>query len=501
MDRGGKLRSDWNRCLLEDVVAPTFTLLLSEVSKQFGPITLYNSLWPCGSFAEPWLSMVKRFYISASELPLLHTAAVVGSSGGRWLTPKEALYHDEEFVNKEELARVLIAKGFPLVRPSMTLRNMLFMYCVLNPRMVLPHLIRSELRKPGKHVGLVDRSNALVLLEYCLGDVIDEEAVEVLSGLPLIPLANGALGVFERKGDRKGLSVICNELEFQLVRSLPGVIVDMGIPKELFERLTNIARVGNASLCCFSYVLLAQQFLNQILPPEWKGVDEVEWKPDLVSRHPNEDWLMLCWQYLRENCKTLSSFEEWPLLPTTTGHLCRLRTNSKVLRSSGVWSSSIEGTIVKLGCLILRNGLGVEEHQQLSAYVHSASAAGVLDTIFVAASHQLTRVPLLFAKVSNTERRELRKFLSDGRWYAGNQLSDIQLHVLKSLPIFEVYSGAPGSSDDDGDDKTLFVDLLGAKVNLAPLGMDKSLLGPEFLHSSTQWETQWLAGPLGVVHL
>lgn len=157
MDRGGKLRSDWNRCLLEDVVAPTFTLLLSEASKQFGPITLYNSLWPCGSFAEPWLTMVKRFYISASELPLLHTAAVVGSSGGRWLTPKEALYHDEEFVNKEELARVLIAKGFPLVRPSMTLRNMLFMYCVLNPRMVLPSLIRSELRKPGKHVGLVDR--------------------------------------------------------------------------------------------------------------------------------------------------------------------------------------------------------------------------------------------------------------------------------------------------------------------------------------------------------
>lgn len=501
MDRGGKLRSDWNRCLLEDVVAPTFTLLLSEASKQFGPITLYNSLWPCGSFAEPWLTMVKRFYISASELPLLHTAAVVGSSGGRWLTPKEALYHDEEFVNKEELAQVLIAKGFPLVRPSMTLRNMLFMYCVLNPRMVLPSLIRSELRKPGKHVGLVDRSNALVLLEYCLGDVIDEEAVEVLLGLPLIPLANGALGVFERKGDRKGLSVICNELEFQLVRSLPGVIVDMGIPKELFERLTNIARVGNASLCCFSYVLLAQQFLDQILPPEWKGVDEVEWKPDLVSRHPNEDWLMLCWQYLRENCKTLSSFEEWPLLPTTTGHLCRLRTNSKVLRSSGVWSSSIEGTIVKLGCQILRNGLGVEEHQQLSAYVHSASAAGVLDALFVAASHQLTRVPLLFAKVSNTERRELRKFLSDGRWYAGDQLSDIQLHVLKSLPIFEVYSGAPGSSDDDDDDKTLFVDLLGAKVNLAPLGMDKSLLGPEFLHSSTQWETQWLAGPLGVVHL
>jgi hypothetical protein len=39
---------------------------------------------------------------------------------------------------------------------------------------------------------------------------------------------------------------------------------------------------------------LLSSFLDQILPPEWKRVDDVEWKLDLVSRHPNGDWLMLC---------------------------------------------------------------------------------------------------------------------------------------------------------------------------------------------------------------
>jgi hypothetical protein len=37
----------------------------------------------------------------------------------------------------------------------------------------------------------LNKSNKLVLLEYCLNDMDDVDMAEHLTGLPLVPLANG----------------------------------------------------------------------------------------------------------------------------------------------------------------------------------------------------------------------------------------------------------------------------------------------------------------------
>lgn len=68
MDRGGKLRSDWNVCLLEDVVASDFAQLLLESSRRLRHSSLYYSLWPIGNFSEPWLTLVTRLFSSVAEL-------------------------------------------------------------------------------------------------------------------------------------------------------------------------------------------------------------------------------------------------------------------------------------------------------------------------------------------------------------------------------------------------------------------------------------------------
>src|SRR6185312_13369002 len=62
MDRGGKLRSDWNRLLLEDVVAPLFRELLLELRMLLDPTISYYSLWPTGLFEEPWSILVEQIY-------------------------------------------------------------------------------------------------------------------------------------------------------------------------------------------------------------------------------------------------------------------------------------------------------------------------------------------------------------------------------------------------------------------------------------------------------
>ena len=486
MDRAGKLRSDWNRCLLEDVVAQAFSALLVEASKQLGHVALYDSLWPSGNFVEPWLTMVKRFYSIASDLPLFYTDA----GRGRWITPKQALYHDEEFSDAERLAGALTAEGFPLVRLSTLLRDTLFKFCLPNPRMVLPSLIRAQFCKPGKHGGLVERSNALVVLEYCLGDVIDDEAAEVLLGLPLIPLANGTLGVFGKRSDAD-VFLICTDLEYRLLESLPDKLVDQSIGKNLIERLSSVATLSHSNLSRLSGVILVQ-LLERLLPPDWKGVEEVEWKPGSNLRHPSEEWLQLVWQYLQQSCKDLSVFRDWPLLATTSGRLCNLQIHSKIIRS-GVLSPSLESTLTKVGCRILRSDLAIG-HPKLSSYVHDGTAAGVVDTIFCVTARDPQQLAQVFETLNAVERRELREYLYDAKWYAGDEMNEARLMVLRAFPIFEVYSGT------DAREK-INVDLVRSKLFLAPLGMHESLLSPEFLCTYSDRELEWLAGPLKVKRL
>lgn len=81
MDRGGKLRLDWNRCLLEDVIVLVFLVLFVEVSKYFGYIVLCDFFWFCGNFVEFWLVMVKWFYFIVVDFLLFY----IDVGGGRWI--------------------------------------------------------------------------------------------------------------------------------------------------------------------------------------------------------------------------------------------------------------------------------------------------------------------------------------------------------------------------------------------------------------------------------
>ena len=60
MDRGGKLRSDWNRLLLEDAVAPLFRELLLALRTLTDSTILYYPLWSTGLYEEPSSILVEK---------------------------------------------------------------------------------------------------------------------------------------------------------------------------------------------------------------------------------------------------------------------------------------------------------------------------------------------------------------------------------------------------------------------------------------------------------
>src|SRR5437870_982044 len=99
MTGDGRLRSDWNRAVLEDVVAPAYCSLLQFLSTYnlvratsvqstdvSGTIDLatYYSLWPTAGSGEPWSALIQRVYRLANDQPLLYCTDPV-SSGGSWV--------------------------------------------------------------------------------------------------------------------------------------------------------------------------------------------------------------------------------------------------------------------------------------------------------------------------------------------------------------------------------------------------------------------------------
>ena len=58
----GKLRSDWNRALLMDVIGPSYAELIRQASQRVGHGDDYFSLWPDKLPPEPWRIVVEQLY-------------------------------------------------------------------------------------------------------------------------------------------------------------------------------------------------------------------------------------------------------------------------------------------------------------------------------------------------------------------------------------------------------------------------------------------------------
>lgn len=474
----GKFRSDWNSLLLNDVVASTYCYLLSvcpEIDR------LSYSLWPSGSYVEPWRSMVAQLYRNLSDCPLLHSDV----DGGSWVTPAQAFFHDEDYQNTEDLACAIVILGLPLVRLPKALLEMISSYC--DCRRVCPTLLRQHLRKSTLHENVIDRTLGLTMLDYVLGDIIDEEAGINLSGLPLVPLANGNYGVFGRRNEMVSY-FFCTDAQYFLLEKVKSKLIDRVIPKSLLHRLSEIAEVSESNIILLTSVAFAK-LLGQVLPAEWMNEDEVEWRPNSVPNHPNEIWMSVLWDYLKNSCEDLSIFESWPILPTTNGHICRTSEGLGIVMG-GVLARNLEDTLVDLGCRVLRSDLQID-HPSLSKCVHPPSGPGILDAISSLASNRGCSFEEMFVNVTDDQKCGLYAFLLDPKWYREKEMSAKHLHILKSLPIFQTFNstGCRGKN---------FVSLTSTKNYLPPPDVEEILLGTDFIFAQSEKECEVLTRALSV---
>ncbi|KAF3621208.1 Binding protein, putative isoform 2 [Capsicum annuum] len=482
MDRSGRIRSLWNRLLLEDVVAPSYAQLLLGVQQMLGPTETYYSLWPTGSFEEPWNILVERIYQNIIEFPVFYSNV----NGGNWVSAREAFLHDSKWSKSKELEDALVQLGMPVVRLPNGLYNMLVTcVTVIKWKIVTPDSVRHYLRE-SKSASAIGRSYRLMLLEYCLEDLVDTEVGIHAFGLPLLPLANGDFGLLSEPTN--GISYfICNNLEYALLDNLSDRLIDRKVPCYLLDRLTAVAKASGANLSFFSVPKLLQ-VMPKFFPAEWKYKTKVLWDPGSCSNHPTLSWFVLFWRYLRDQCAELSFFGDWPILPSTSGHLYRPSRHLKMLSAENL-SDKMQHVLIKIGCKILDSSHDFQ-HPDLSSYVCDADGGGVLMSIFdVVSSSERTQDFLQHLEVE--ERDELRGFLLDPRWYIGNCMDVPNLCNCKRLPIYRVYGG-------EHPESIQFSDLVNPQKYLPPLDCSASLLSAVFVSSSSNTEEEVLNRYLGI---
>ncbi|KAK8493331.1 hypothetical protein V6N12_000543 [Hibiscus sabdariffa] len=477
MDRSGKIRSIWNRLLLEDVIAPIFMQMLLGVQELLGPTNSYYSLWPRGSFEEPWSILVEHIYKNIGNYSVLYSEL----GGGKWVSPVEAFLHDEEFGKSKELAEALLQLGMPIVHLPNYLFDMFLKYATdFQQKVVTPDTVRHFLRLCETLMSL-GKSFKLVLLEYCLEDLVDADVGTYANNLSLIPLANGDSGIFSEA--TKGVSYfVCNELEYMLLHQISDIIVDRDIPLNILSRLSAIAKSSKANLAVFSVQYFVKLF-PRFVPAEWRYKSKVLWEPGSSCSVPTKSWFVLFWQYLRNQGEGLLLFGDWPILPSTSGHLYRPSRQSKLIKAEKL-SDRMQNILVKIGCKILDPDYGVA-HPDLSHYVSDSNFSGVLESIFDIVSSNGSIIQTFSCNLTDEERNELREFLLNPKWYVGESVNSSRIKNSKKLPIYRVHTGESAQS-------FCFSDLENPPKYLPPLGIPEYLLGGEFVLCSSNSEEEIL---------
>ncbi|KAI3696119.1 hypothetical protein L1987_79128 [Smallanthus sonchifolius] len=482
MDRSGRIRSLWNRLLLEDVVASSFVNLLLQVQPILGPTDPYYSLWPTGSFEEPWNLLVEQIYKNIGDTPVLHSDL----DGGKWVPLVEAFLHDNEFYKSNELGKALVQLGSPIVHLPIPLRDMLLKFASsVQLKVVTPDTVRNFLRK-SKAIKSLSRSLKLVLLEYCLEDLTDDDVVTNAYDLPLVPLANGEFGSFFDAS--KGVSYfVCNDLEYMLLQKVPDRVIDQNTPQNILSRLESIAKIPSTNIFVFDVNFFLQLF-TKVVPADWKYKTAVLWNPELNSDHPSTTWFHLFWKYLRGNSENLSIFGDYPILPSVSGLLYRPSRQLKLLNVDKL-SDKMQRVLHKVGCKIL-DTRHVVDHPDLVNYVRDADGAGVLKSIFDVVTSNDDIREIFLQTLEASERDELRGFFLDPKWYIGNNMSDVDKKTCIRLPIFIVH-------DEESIENFRYSELEDQKF-LPPLDCPESLFCGDFVRTFSGTEDEILSKYYGI---
>ena len=340
----GEIRSNWNRALLNDVIAPLYTELLRSASKLVGPGKYYDQLWPIKVNGEVWKNIRDAVYRNCQNLPLLYSAV----GGGKWLSPNSAFIicttensrnnkENEENERKvQRLKSILLKENLNIVSiPSHLCDTLREQNCKHTE--VSPEMVRSWFKERTPHPSLGTLSNNLFLLRYCVEDIFKSGNFHELNGLPFIPLCSGGFGVFGQKPPGSSTYFTVTASEREILSNACEFFVNIWTQEDdingLFQNPDLLAQVGIVPLHTKEFINL----LSLVYPRKWANISKVRWSKSIAEDESlliTCGWISKLWKYIAEkniesDSNIYSFVNTWQILPAFVGQ------NEKILMKIG----------------------------------------------------------------------------------------------------------------------------------------------------------------------
>ena len=292
-------KADWNHILVSKLLPECYFQLLLEAREQLTVDQFYRA-WPDPRKVQgKWRELLQPLFEKIFQ------ECVLSSTSVPWVKVKEAVFIEKGKQLEYVVSRVLTACGCKVVNAPKVVWNAVDICADREAvRIITPSLVRSEVQDCQLVYDKEETSDKLKLLQYCLSD----EDYSDLSGLVLIPLANGDFACFS---DSIACYVCSKDFPQNfLPRNVDHLLVNVS-NQVLQNRLLKIATRNHTTLKLLDAKRVAK-LLPNCFPPEWHGRDTVSLP---CSSFPSE-WCERFWQWVKNY--QLSLFEGLPVLPLAT---------------------------------------------------------------------------------------------------------------------------------------------------------------------------------------
>ncbi len=470
----GALRSQWNRVILEDIVAFIYCEMLLEVIKYSGCARADEvfSLLPVTSTSEAWEVTVQKIFINLCTTPVLHDP-----QSKRWIQPCECVLFDN---GNETHAKILsILDLHPRVRGAKVIPVPSAIFNRLEETKKIQTISPGLLRKWIQDAKLTspqtgnrwkpEWKDGIFLLQYCMSDITDGGdnigggvgvgvgvGVGALIGLPLIPLHDQTFAVFtdnpKHADHREGKFYLASAPDKKIFGSLTHLIVSDGLPRHLEERFAAVVKTKRLNVCRITESV-ACSFIELLLPDTWQDAQAVKWDKSCAedTKLISPEWLAKVWRYLGD-VKEISLFSKLskPFVPTMNNRICLLSRSCCLVEPTGL-TESVVSIMTKLGCHCIDLSIIGMTNKQILPFIFESTAQGVLECIKtklkVSAEGRASAVYPQFESPDITagEKESLRTYICK---HALNgitlNLSSDAKNFLSRLPIFESYGTKSG---------------------------------------------------------
>ncbi|KAF9431361.1 hypothetical protein BGZ76_000415 [Entomortierella beljakovae] len=426
-DSAASINSKWNTHLFKTHIPMTYAKFLVEMGCTHGP---NYDLWPVSSTVDSGIQgLWKNLLVDVLKIILKDNLKVFFCDRGNNITDYHSAYIAGSDLNKKPLLLkalegidILVTglpdavlEAIPDTAKSLGLENWI----------LTPALMRDMLRSHKDEWSESATPKARIqILKYCMED----DEIDDLEGLPLLPLANGEWVEFEASKARSRFLVPKNYLSL-LQRSNAG-LVDVTLDNSL-----DFMFCENKKFNVFWSKPTSNMMATKI-----RDIFKRSSSPGVTrAAFPNHKWIVDFWNIIRDgnfSASLLSNLEGLNLLPLNNGTFGTLSKDCKVAyfdsakeRYRNTLRPFFDILSQELGCLVLLSGTGNWEDIATDYVFEIEDAVKTIEVLSRISSHKLV-------SLNNDQRITTYKYISS---QLKTKLYPRLISTLKMLPIYQTF--------------------------------------------------------------